>query len=276
MAEAMAGEGWSCCWWWRSCWWRSCWSWSSCVLVSGLCCLLIPGPTAAQHTQGSVPLDTTTFPQVVPKHKYVLVKFDTQYPYGEKFDEFKKLAANCVSSPDLLVVEVGISDYGEKQNAELGEKYKVEKSEYPSYLLFVDGDMEKPVTYSGEIVSEALQRWLKSQGVWVGMPGCLREFDPLVVRLSTSSSEEERQSIMEEAKELAKGVQESERKSAEQYLKIMGRVLTHGSQFVPDEMARIKKMLSESKMSSAKVSDLHKRLNILSSFQGVASSKEEL
>jgi hypothetical protein len=47
--------------------------------------------------------------QIIEKHKAVLVKFDETYPYGEKQDEFKKVAQVSMAQKDLLIGEVQIA-----------------------------------------------------------------------------------------------------------------------------------------------------------------------
>ena len=47
--------------------------------------------------------------QIIPKFKAALVKFDEAYPYGEKHDEFKKVATETISQLDLLIGEVNIA-----------------------------------------------------------------------------------------------------------------------------------------------------------------------
>eukprot|EP00061_Rhincodon_typus_P016124 g44172.t1 len=155
-------------------------------------------------------------------------------------------------------------------------KYKVEKDDYPVYLLFTNGDLENPVRYTGEIKQDAIQQWLKSKGVWIGMLGCLEEYDSLATEFSSTSAQEERQKIMEKVKAMIQEMPDSEQKSAEQYHKIMSKVLAQGNSFVHSEIARIGKLLGESKMSSAKKMEFQKRQNILSSFQVPSVAKEDL
>ena len=61
--------------------------------------------------RGSLPLDSLTFDKITTAFKYTLVKFDTAYPYGDKHDEYKKVALRAISNPDLAVGEVNIENF---------------------------------------------------------------------------------------------------------------------------------------------------------------------
>ncbi|KAG2470554.1 endoplasmic reticulum resident protein 29-like [Polypterus senegalus] len=232
--------------------------------------------TCALHTKGALPLDSITFQKVISNQKFVLVRFDTQYPYGEKHDEFKTLAASSASGPDFVLAEVGISEYGEKENFDLGEKYNVDKDNYPVFLLFSNGDLEHPVPYTGLVKVDNIQRWLRQQGVWIGLAGCLEAFDQLAAAMLTSSNLDDKQAVLARAQAELTQVTGEQRSSAEQYVKIMSRIVEQGDGFPGKETERIGRLLENEKMSPGKKEELQKRLNILSSFQMADTKKDEL
>ena len=88
---------------------------------------------------GSVVLDEVTFEKIVPKHEIVLVKFDQMYPWGNHLKEYKKLVETLSAHERILLAEVPIADFGEKQNAKLAQRFKVKTKtyDYPQYRLFL-------------------------------------------------------------------------------------------------------------------------------------------
>lgn len=104
---------------------------------------------------GCTELDDLTFDKVIKKFKSALVKFDVAFPYGPAHEEFEKFAGEIgnvsFSGPteDLLIASVGIKDYGEKDNEQLGLRYGVKHDGvFPVLKLFLNGNVEKPIDYS--------------------------------------------------------------------------------------------------------------------------------
>ncbi|CAN7988637.1 unnamed protein product [Ixodes pacificus] len=237
----------------------------SLTLFLGLFAVLASG-TVASTTKGSVPLQTSTFDKIVPKFKVTLVKFDVTYPYGEKHDEFVKVAEESQNTPDFLVAEVGVQDYGDKENMDLAERYGVKKEQFPVLKLFLSGQ-DEPVLYEGEFKADDIKAFVKKHsGIKLQLKHCLSEFDQLASQFMAAEGASSQEALLAEAKKLQGSLEkEADKKSADVYVKMMQKVLERGKAFVKSEAERVKN-IRNGKITSTKKEELQGRLNIISSF----------
>jgi len=246
-----------------------------------LLCVFVCGSRAI-NCPGCTPLDELTFDKMINKFPASIIKFDVAYPYGDKHDEFAKVAKDATEIAQLFVGEVGIKDYGDKDNEALGEKYKVTKEELPAVFMFVKNPVDGTIThhrFTGEFKVANLKSFIRqSCGIYMPLQGCMEEFDKLADRLLKAKEEEEKKKIVREAEDewdQVKGIRGQKR--AEVYVKVMRKVLKEGKAFVKKEEERVKKLI-EGKISKEKKEDMQERINILKSFvlHDVQDTKDEL
>ncbi|KOB59631.1 Windbeutel [Operophtera brumata] len=220
-----------------------------------LLCVIFAIPFAYQSTttpSGSVNLDELSFYKVTNKFEASLVKFDVAYPYGDRHDAFVAVAKDANDVDDLLVAEVGVKDYGEKENEGLAMKYGATKDNFPIVKLFVKGKSD-PLTFDDAkgFTSDELRRFVrKNTGIYLSLPGCVRELDILAIKFM-KSKEDERKEVLKEV---------VEKKVADK------KVIEKGDEFITTEDKRVKKLLN-GKVSNEKKKELEIRLNILQTFQ---------
>jgi len=234
-------------------------------IISILTIILYPS-TEAVDCKGCVDLDSTSFEKVVSKFKVSVVKFDVAYPYGDKHEQYEKLSEALAFNPDILVATVGVKDYGDKENLDLAQKYKVTKESYPVVLLFVEG-FPKPIRFKeSEFKKEILHRFVYSvSGLWTGLPGCLKQFDELSEQIVSTKDSSQRGEILLLAEKMQMLSQLQEKKSAGYYVKVMRKLTEVGDNFIQSEMQRIDS-LRKSKVSADLQVEMDHRFNILQSF----------
>ncbi|XP_058063711.1 protein windbeutel [Anopheles bellator] len=226
----------------------------------------------AWTARGCVDLDSSTFDKVVGKFDYALVKFDTAFPYGDKHEAFTKLAEEVAASNDLLFALVGIKDYGEKDNADLGKRFSIPK-EYPAIKLFARNAVE-PIDFPADqaVTVENLRIFLKRYtDLYIGLPGCTQELDNFANTFLTSVPSTVRSSIIDQVETIEKSLDETDplKKSYIMYAALMRKINNSDKlpeDIVQEEMKRIQKIL-QGKLSDTKRAELKLRINIMLSFQ---------
>lgn len=227
---------------------------------------------------GSVSIHSFIFKKVINAFDYVLVKFDEPFSYGENEEVYKEIAKVSIGIPNLMAATVGIADYGEKENGDLAEKYRITKADYPAYRLF-NKDIDNPIVYEGPKKADAIKSFLvKHTGAYVGLEGCLEQFDRLAREFVAVSDEAARAGVLTSMRDQMKGLTSSDKEvlaSAEKYVKIAAKIQEVGPGFVANEQSRLRK-LTDGNISDNKKIEIKLRLNILQSFEARGPSDQKL
>ncbi|XP_018321670.1 endoplasmic reticulum resident protein 29-like [Agrilus planipennis] len=237
--------------------------------------LFLSGFCTAYSCKGCVNVDQWSWEKIVPKFRAALVKFDVAFPYGDRHDTFTKLAEEFADNKDIIIVQVGVKDYGDKENKELAEKHGImSKDDLPTVQLFIQNQttpIDLPLSKNKEWSLSKLRNFVRvNTDIYVGLPGCLEKFDKLANKFIASSNKEEQ---MKKAELLAKNLKEKEKSSAKTYLLFMKKIIEQGAKFVEQEASRLGKILKDGKVKEQKKEELSQKINILQSFE---NKKDEL
>jgi endoplasmic reticulum protein 29 len=215
---------------------------------------------------GAIKLDNYTFDQVtqIPGYSF-LVKFDQSYAYGEKEDEFKVLCKTAYNANKFLVAEVPVQEYGDKENDDLRERFKLKKEDFPAFLVFNEANKDG-LKYTGAVKAADIAAWLRKQKIPMPAIGTIAELDEIVQKFLKEGLSD---THVEAAKKIVEESYKTDKK-AQMYLKIMEKVKAKGEGYVADETKRLTKVL-EGKLAPEKKSELSDKLKVLHSF-----NKDEL
>lgn len=119
-----------------------------------------------------VNLDNSTFPLAVGHSLPVFLRFDKEYPYGDKADAFKAMAiALAKADSKILIGNIGISTYGDMPNQDMARRFEFipEDKEsltlddmdqhFPKFMYFKPGSTEGQL-YNGAVTKAAMLKFL--------------------------------------------------------------------------------------------------------------------
>lgn len=248
-------------------------------------------PSNVAGTFGALSLDNTTFDKVRQIPGFSLFAKIAAVNYDSSEDEFGKLCKQGQYAKSILFGNVDVEEIGDEQNSDLAERYSVQTSDYPAYLLFQpgqesplrfepfpdpaarephdwdadeDGDWEAPEI--SEKTADNLATWLRMQGVRMPTDGQILELDDAAEAFMKGGYKD---SDLDEAKKVAEAY--SQDPKAAIYIKTMEKVKAKGAGYIESEMSRLRKIM-DGKITSVKRNEMQTKVGILQVFAKVAAS----
>jgi hypothetical protein len=232
--------------------------------------LFIPVLVAANW--GVLKLDNYTFPMLVGKDMPAFVRFDREYPYGDKAEAFNGVAAEIArTGVGCLMVSVGVSTWGDRMNNDLlvqqgyidAEKelsYDDMDKMFPKFRFFPPNG-GKPIDYdSDKVVIEEIMKFLRTAaGIEFALPGCVKVLDEIAKTALKAPK-----AALEKIQTTLADLNEFEKEKAAYYIKALEKETTT-SGHIEKEKARLEGLLGGSLPQKNKDA-MTLKINVLSSF----------
>jgi len=219
--------------------------------------------TLAYTDRGILKLDNTTFDRIIDGSKSVFVRFDKEYAYGDEHDAWKEYAKTVgESAADLLTCDVGVSEYGDKDNSDISERLSIKSEDFPQYRLWKKGmaSTAEPIKFAGNKKADEFLRFVQEKaGAWIGLPGQIKTLDEYAKEFISSGKSAD---VLKKAETAAAGYTED---TAKYYVKVMTK-LSADAEFITKENSRLKKMMDDGSVKASKKEQFGRRLNVLNSF----------
>lgn len=229
--------------------------------------LSVVAPTSAYSERGLLKLDNTTFDRIIDGSRGVFVRFDKEYSYGDEHDAWKEYAKTVgESAADLLSCDVGVSEYGDKDNSDLAARFDIKSDDFPQYRLWPKGKAgtTDPIKHIGEKTANAFLKFVQEKaGAWVGLSGQLKNFDAFAKEVTGGASHA---AVLAKAEAAIADVDPKDADVAKYYVKVIKKIATE-TDFVTKETTRLTKMMDDGSVKAAKKEQFGRRLNALSSFK---------
>mmetsp|Transcript_14571 Transcript_14571/g.41636 ORF Transcript_14571/g.41636 Transcript_14571/m.41636 type:complete len:256 (+) Transcript_14571:96-863(+) len=220
-------------------------------------------------------LDNATMEMLMGKELPAFVRFEKEYPNGEKHEAFRALATNSAGA-DVIIGNVEVGLYDEKRNQDLAERYSYKRrgkdldytdmdNLFPRFRYFPANGGED-FDYTDVVTVDAITLFLKTHAnVYFGMKGTLRNFDQYAAEF-VRGDDSGKVATLATARGESSIAPDANMDAARHYVRIMERTQEKGADWPQKEYDRLKEIINGGKMSRDKRADLQLKMNRLSSF----------
>jgi len=208
----------------------------------------------------------------VGKEMPAFVRFDREYPYGEKAEAFNAVAAEVArTGVGVLMVSVGVFTWGDRMNNDLvvQQGYIDEEKElsyddmdkmFPKFRFFPPKG-GKPVDYESAVAVEAFMKFLRNEaGIEFSLPGCVKVLDDIAKAALKAPAD-----ALEKSKAAIADMSELDKDKAAYYIKVLEKEIA-GPGHIAKEKARLEGLVAGDTLPKKSKDAMTLKINVLLSF----------